>query len=105
MRYFQRNLVNFVNEMGITDLLFTCCSYSAVGPNADNLEAIRTSGVTAAPIAPDDKTEESSSQEESSSSEEIINEPNDLPAEDAQEPSYDGGSGEDAGGEYYEEGY
>ncbi len=105
MRYFQRNLVNFVNEMGITDLLFTCCSYSAVGPNADNLEAIRTSGVTASPIAPDDKTEESSSQEESSSSEEIINEPNDLPAEDAQEPSYDDGSGEDAGGEYYEEGY
>ncbi len=46
MRYFERNLVDFAREMDITDLLFTCCSYSAVGPNADNLEVIRTSGYT-----------------------------------------------------------
>ena len=49
MRYFQRNLVDFANQMDITDLLFTCCSYSAVGPNADNLDVIRTSGYTGAP--------------------------------------------------------
>lgn len=42
MRYFEANLVDFVNEMGVTDLLFTMCSYSAVGTNADNLENLRT---------------------------------------------------------------
>ena len=105
MRYFQRNLVDFANDMNITDLLFTCCSYSAVGPNADNLEAIRTSGVTAAPVTADDKTEESSQDEETTSSEEITQEQNDQPDEYAQEPSYDDGYGEDAGGEYYEDDY
>lgn len=42
MRYFEVNLVDFVNEMGVTDLLFTMCSYSAVGTNADYLEGLRT---------------------------------------------------------------
>ncbi|HHZ05561.1 MAG TPA: hypothetical protein GX401_02045 [Clostridiales bacterium] len=37
MRYSQINLVNFVKDLGITDLLFTCSSYSVVGENADNL--------------------------------------------------------------------
>ena len=37
MRYFQRNLPNFIKSMGITDVLFSCCSYSVVGGNADNL--------------------------------------------------------------------
>lgn len=37
MRYFQRNLVNFIDTMGITDVLFSMCSYSVVGVNADNL--------------------------------------------------------------------
>ncbi len=58
MRYFERNLVDFANEMNITDLLFTCCSYSAVGPNADNLDVIRTSGLTGAPGNDQPKTEE-----------------------------------------------
>ena len=44
MRYFELNLVDFVKENKITDLLFSCCSYSAVGPNADNLEYLRTMG-------------------------------------------------------------
>ena len=44
MRYFELNLVDFVKEQGITDLLFSCCSYSAVGTNADNLENLRTMG-------------------------------------------------------------
>lgn len=42
MRYLEVNLVDFVNQMGVTDLLFTMCSYSAVGTNADNLEVLRT---------------------------------------------------------------
>ena len=56
MRYFERNLVSFAEEMDITDLLFTCCSYSAVGPNADNLEVIRTSGYTGAVEQPPQET-------------------------------------------------
>lgn len=42
MRYLEVNLVDFVNQMGVTDLLFTMCTYSAVGTNADNLEVLRT---------------------------------------------------------------
>ncbi len=37
MRYFERNLPNFIKSMGITDVLFSMCSYSVVGGNADNL--------------------------------------------------------------------
>lgn len=48
MRYFNCNLVDFVQQMGITDMLFTMCSYSVYGANADNLETLRTQnkGVT-----------------------------------------------------------
>ncbi len=42
MRYFERNLVNFINDMGITDVLFTMAAYSAVGVNADNIETLIT---------------------------------------------------------------
>ena len=42
MRYFERNLVDFVKEQGVTDLLFTMVTYSAVGDNAENLENLRT---------------------------------------------------------------
>lgn len=37
MRYFERNLPNFIDAMGVTDVLFTMCSYSVVGGNANNL--------------------------------------------------------------------
>lgn len=37
MRYFDRNLVNFIKEMGVTDVLFSMCSYSVVGVNAEEL--------------------------------------------------------------------
>ena len=37
MRYFNLNLVDFINQMGITDVLFTMVSYSVFGGNADNL--------------------------------------------------------------------
>lgn len=37
MRYFNRNLVNFIEEMGVTDVLFSMCSYSVVGVNAESM--------------------------------------------------------------------
>ncbi len=42
MRYMQRNLVSFIRDMGITDVLFTMSSYSLVGEAADNLENLIT---------------------------------------------------------------
>lgn len=42
MRYFQPNLIDFVEQNKVTDLLFTMVVYSAVGGNADNLETLRT---------------------------------------------------------------
>ena len=37
VRYFERNLPNFIKTMNVTDVLFTMCSYSVVGENADNI--------------------------------------------------------------------
>ena len=45
MRYFEINLVQFCKDMKITDMLFTMCTYSAVGTNADNLEVLRTQSI------------------------------------------------------------
>ena len=42
MRYFNVNLVDFINKMGITDVLFTMVTYSAFGGNADNLMTLIT---------------------------------------------------------------
>ncbi len=42
MRYFQRNLISFIRDMGITDVLFTMTTYSMVGDNADNLPNLLT---------------------------------------------------------------
>lgn len=42
VRYFAGNIVDFANQLGITDMLFTMCSYSAVGTNADYIEGLRT---------------------------------------------------------------
>ena len=42
MRYFKRNLPNFIKTMGITDVLFSMCTYSVVGGNADNLQNLKT---------------------------------------------------------------
>ena len=42
MRYFNCNLVNFIQDRGITDVLFTMCSYSVVGSNANGLSALIT---------------------------------------------------------------
>lgn len=37
MRYFNVNLVDFIEEMGVTDVLFSMCAYSVVGGNAEYL--------------------------------------------------------------------
>ncbi len=37
MRYFYPNLATFVEEQGITDVLIACCTFSIVGPNADEM--------------------------------------------------------------------
>ena len=40
MRYFNPNLVDFINTMGVTDVLFTMATFSAFGANADNLSVM-----------------------------------------------------------------
>ncbi len=40
MRYFNPNLVDFINTMGVTDVLFTMATFSAFGGNADNLSVM-----------------------------------------------------------------
>lgn len=40
MRYFDLNAVEFIKEHGITDLLFTMCTFSATGPNANGLNVV-----------------------------------------------------------------
>ena len=42
MRYFDLNIYDFVKEQGITDVLFSCCTFSAVGPNAEGIKTIET---------------------------------------------------------------
>ncbi|MGN0479417.1 MAG: DHHW family protein, partial [Hominenteromicrobium sp.] len=37
VREFQRNLVNFIDTTGVTDVLFTMSAYSVVGTNASNI--------------------------------------------------------------------
>lgn len=40
MRYFNLNLVDFINQMGITDVLFTMATFSAFGGNSYNLPTL-----------------------------------------------------------------
>ena len=46
MRYFDLNAVEFIKFTGATDVLFTCCTFSAVGANANGLETILNNPVT-----------------------------------------------------------
>ncbi len=84
MRYAEINLINFVNDMGVTDILFTMCSYSAVGTNADYLAGLLTqnsdvhythdgpASSTVSEIVIDDTSEEESSEEEDTYSEDEV---------------------------------
>ena len=40
MRYFKPNIIKFMQERGITDVLFAMNTYSATGGNAKHLETI-----------------------------------------------------------------
>ncbi len=46
IRYFDLNAVQFVKFTGATDLLFTMCTFSAVGTNANGLETILNNPTT-----------------------------------------------------------
>ena len=42
MRYFNLNLVDFINQLGMTDVLFTMCVFSAFGNNSYGLPDLLT---------------------------------------------------------------
>lgn len=42
IRYFDLNAIQFIKNMGCTDVLFSMCTFSAVGVNADHIDKIRT---------------------------------------------------------------
>lgn len=46
IRYFDLNAVEFVKFTGATDLLFTMCTFSAVGTNADHIDVIMNNPIT-----------------------------------------------------------
>lgn len=41
VRYFGLNAVDFIKEQGVTDVLFTMCTFSAAGSNCDGIEMCR----------------------------------------------------------------
>ncbi|MBQ2152418.1 MAG: hypothetical protein II440_03125 [Clostridia bacterium] len=108
MRYFELNLVDFIHDENVTDLLFTMCSYSAVGTNANNLENLRTRSSTPAVVSEEPEDEEPSEPEEEVSSEpEQENDNNDYyENDDNNDYGNDNGEYEDYGdNQYYEEEY
>lgn len=50
IRYFDLNAVEFIKEHGITDVLFTMCTFSATGANCEYIETIRTNPTSAKTI-------------------------------------------------------
>lgn len=58
MRYFDLNLVDFTEQMGITDVLFTMVTFSAFGDNAENLDNLITQnqGQTIVDTAPKEES-------------------------------------------------
>ncbi len=42
VRFFDLNAIDFIKEQGITDVLFTMCTYSAAGQNCEGIEMMRT---------------------------------------------------------------
>lgn len=42
VRFFDLNAIDFVKEQGITDVLFTMCTFSAAGQNCEGIERMRT---------------------------------------------------------------
>lgn len=42
VRFFDLNAIDFIKQQGITDVLFTMCTYSAAGQNCEGIEMMRT---------------------------------------------------------------
>ena len=42
IRYFDLNVIDFIRQHGITDVLFANCAFTATGPNCKHFERIRT---------------------------------------------------------------
>jgi len=42
IRYFELNVIDFMRQHGITDVLFANCAFTATGPNCSHFERIRT---------------------------------------------------------------
>ncbi len=107
MRYFELNLVDFCQDKRVTDLLFTMCTYSAVGTNADNLENLRTqSGYTPEEEEEDPELPELPEEETSSEPEkpEMTNDDNtyeDNNYEDNNDDEYYNGDDEYGEEDYY----
>lgn len=69
VRYFERNLVNFIQEMDITDVLFTMSAFSVVGENADNIQNLISQDPDSA-IVDEQLTQDSGETEQSDGSSE-----------------------------------
>ena len=80
VRYLERNLVNFIEDLGVTDVLFTMSAFSVVGGNGSNIANLiaqdsgstvvdsqprpyKTSGVTSSATS-ESKTESETSEDE-----------------------------------------
>ena len=59
MRYFDLNLVDFTEQMEVTDVLFAMVTFSAFGDNAENLDTLinQNQGITIVDNATDDEQE------------------------------------------------
>lgn len=44
IRYFELNVIDFIRQHDITDVLFASCAFTATGPNCKHFERIRTYG-------------------------------------------------------------
>ena len=57
IRYFELNVIDFIRQHGITDVLFANCAFTATGPNCKHFERIRTYGGETAAAATTDNSE------------------------------------------------
>ena len=53
IRYFDLNAVEFIKQQGITDVLFTMCTFSATGENCNYIETIRTNPLSSDTAKPE----------------------------------------------------
>jgi len=99
MRYFELNLVDFIHDENVTDLLFTMCSYSAVGTNANNLENLRTRSTANTAVSEDPEEEPSEPEDDVSSETEQENDNNDNYENNDNNDYYENDDNNDYGGD------